>query len=83
MQAQNYGESDGLVKNIVGKPDIIRIFAVGKPDNFCLKERLMVFCHDNVSVSNNVCYLPIYMVAFIVKEAMGDIMYSVDMSGIQ
>lgn len=42
-----------------------------------------VFCHDNVSTSNNVCYLPIYMVAFLVKEMMDDILYSVDMSGIQ
>jgi predicted AAA+ superfamily ATPase len=42
-----------------------------------------VFCNDNVSASNNVCYLPIYMVAFLVKEMMDDILYSVDMSGIQ
>ncbi len=42
-----------------------------------------VFCHDNVSVCNNVCYLPIYMVAFLVKEMMDDILYSIDMSGIQ
>lgn len=42
-----------------------------------------VFCHDNVSVNNNVCYLPIYMVAFLVKEMMDDILYSVDMSGNQ
>ena len=83
MQAQNYGKSDDLTKNNIGKSDIIRIFAVGKSDNIMLKRRLIVVCHDNVSASNNVCYLPIYMVAFLVKEIMDDILYSVDMSGIQ
>ncbi len=46
-----------------------------------LKRRLIVIYHNKVSVSNNVGYLPIYMVAFLVKETMGDILYSVDMSG--
>lgn len=70
-----------MTKNNVGKLDIIRIFAVGKSDNIMLKRRLIVIYHNKVSVSNNVGYLPIYMVAFLVKETMGDILYSVDMSG--
>lgn len=83
MKTQNYEKSGDLMKNNIGKSDIIRIFAVGKSDNIMLKRRLIVVCHDNVSASNNVCYLPIYMVAFLVKEIMDDILYSVDMSGIQ
>ncbi|MBR3435452.1 MAG: ATP-binding protein [Bacteroidales bacterium] len=42
-----------------------------------------VFCHDNVKDDGRVCYYPIYMVAFLVKETIGDILYSVDMSGIE
>ena len=42
-----------------------------------------VFCHDNVKDDGNVCYYPIYMVSFLVKETIGDILYSVDMSGIE
>jgi len=42
-----------------------------------------VFCHDNVKDDGRICYYPIYMVAFLVKETIGDILYSVDMSGIE
>ena len=42
-----------------------------------------VFCHDNVKDDGRVCYYPIYMVSFLVKETIGDILYSVDMSGIE
>jgi hypothetical protein len=42
-----------------------------------------VFCHDNVKDDGKVCYYPIYMVSFLVKETIGDILYSVDMSGIE
>ena len=40
MQAQKYGKSDDLTKNNVGKSDISRIFAVGKPDNIMLKRKI-------------------------------------------
>lgn len=41
-----------------------------------------VFCNDNVSIKNNVYYLPIYMVAFLQKEAMADVVYTIDLNGI-
>jgi len=44
--------------------------------------RAVVFCNDNVSVSGNITYLPIYMVAFLKKEVIGDVIYKVDMTGI-
>lgn len=40
-----------------------------------------VFCNDNVSIKNNVYYLPIYMVAFLQKEAMADVVYTIDLNG--
>lgn len=42
-----------------------------------------VFCNDNVRVDGNVCYYPKYMVSFLVKETIGEILYSVDMSGVK
>jgi hypothetical protein len=44
--------------------------------------RALVFCNDNVSVNGNIVYLPIYMVAFLKKDVVGDIVYKVDMEGI-
>ena len=41
-----------------------------------------VFCNDNVSINGNIYYLPIYMVAFLRKETIGDVVYSVDLNGI-
>lgn len=41
-----------------------------------------VFCHSNVRVEGNVCYLPIYMVTFFRKDSIGQLVYSVDLSGI-
>lgn len=40
MQAQNYGKSDNLIKNNIGKTDIFRIFAIGKTDNIMLKRKI-------------------------------------------
>lgn len=42
-----------------------------------------VFCHSNVHSEGNVCYLPIYMVTFLRKESIGQLVYSVDLSGIE
>ncbi len=42
-----------------------------------------VFCNDNVSQSGNVYYLPIYMVAFMEKNVPVDIVYRLDLSGLQ
>lgn len=42
-----------------------------------------VFCHSNVHSEGNICYLPIYMVAFLRKESIGQLVYSVDLSGIE
>lgn len=41
-----------------------------------------VFCHSNVHSEGNICYLPIYMVTFLCKESIGQLVYSVDLSGI-
>lgn len=41
-----------------------------------------VFCHSNVRVQGNICYLPIYMVTFLRKDSIGQLVYSVDLSGI-
>lgn len=45
--------------------------------------RAVVLCNDNVSVSDNIIYLPIYMVAFIKKEVIGNVIYKVDMEGLE
>lgn len=42
----------------------------------------LVFCNENVSIDNNVCYVPIYMVCFLKKETLGDITYAVNIKGI-
>lgn len=42
----------------------------------------IVFCNDNVSKSGNVAYLPIYMVAFLKQEVLGEVIYDVDLEGI-
>lgn len=42
----------------------------------------IVFCNDNLSVKDKVCYLPIYMVAFLQKDVIPDIVYSIDLNGI-
>ena len=44
--------------------------------------RAIVFCNDNVSVNGNITYLPIYMVAFLKKETIGDIIYNIDLSSV-
>lgn len=44
--------------------------------------RAIVFCNDNVSKSGNVVYLPIYMVAFLKQEVLGEVIYDVDLEGI-
>ena len=43
----------------------------------------LVFCNENVSIDNNVCYVPIYMVCFLKKETLGDITYAVNIKGIK
>jgi len=44
--------------------------------------RAIVFCHDNVSMSEHIIYLPIYMVAFLKKEVIGNVVYNIDLNGI-
>lgn len=44
--------------------------------------KAFVFCNDNVSVSGNIVYLPIYMVAYLRKELIGEVIYDVDLAGI-
>lgn len=41
-----------------------------------------VLCHDNLTTQGKVCYLPIYMVTFFKKQSLGDVVYSVDLSGV-
>ena len=49
--------------------------------NYSIAEAF-VLCNDNVGNIGNVLYLPIYMVAFIQKETLGDLVYTVDLTGI-
>lgn len=42
----------------------------------------LVFCNDNVTVSDNVVYLPIYMITYLKKESIGDIIYDIDLKGL-
>ena len=44
--------------------------------------RALVFCNDNVSTSGNIVYLPIYLVAYLKKEVIGEVIYDVDLEGI-
>ena len=44
--------------------------------------RAIVFCNDNVSMSGNIVYLPIYMVTFLKKEEIGEVIYDLDLEGI-
>lgn len=44
--------------------------------------RAIVFCNDNVSISGNIVYLPIYMVTFLKKEEIGEVIYDLDLEGI-
>ena len=44
--------------------------------------KAFVFCNDNVSASGNIVYLPIYMVVFLRKELIGEVIYDVDLAGI-
>ena len=44
--------------------------------------RAIVFCNDNVSMSDNIVYLPIYMVTFLKKEVIGEVIYDLDLEGI-
>ncbi len=42
----------------------------------------IVFCQDNVSISEHIVYLPIYMVTFLKKEVIGSMVYNIDLGGI-
>ena len=44
--------------------------------------RALVFCNDNVSTSGNIVYLPIYLVAYLKKVVIGEVIYDVDLEGI-
>jgi hypothetical protein len=38
--------------------------------------------NDNVQPNARIIYLPIYMIAYLKKEEMGDVIYDVDLEGI-
>lgn len=40
--------------------------------------RALVFCNDNVSTSGNIVYMPIYMVAYLKKDVIGEVIYDVE-----
>jgi len=50
-------------------------------EEYQIKEAL-VLCHNNVSIENNVTYLPIYMTMFLQKEEIGDITFKFDLTGL-
>ena len=41
-----------------------------------------VFCNDNVQTNARIIYLPSYIIAYLKKEEMGDVIYDVDLEGI-
>jgi len=45
--------------------------------------RALVFCNDNVSTNGNIVYLPIYLVAYLKKEVIGEVIYNVDIEGLE
>ena len=45
--------------------------------------RALVFCNDNVSTNGNIVYLPIYLVAYLKKEVIGEVIYDVDLEGLE
>ena len=53
---------------------------MGNPDYGI--SRALVFCNDNVCTSGNIVYLPIYMVAYLKKKFIGEVIYDVDLEGI-
>ncbi len=57
------------LSNVMGNPDY------GIP-------RALAFCNDNVCTSGNIVYLPIYMVAYLKKKFIGEVIYDVDLEGI-
>ncbi len=44
--------------------------------------RALVFCNDNVSTSGKIVYLPIYMIAYLKKDVIGEVIYDVDLEGL-
>ena len=57
------------LSNVMGNPD----YGIS---------RALVFCNDNVCTSGNIVYLPIYMVAYLKKKFIGEVIYDVDLEGI-
>jgi len=47
-----------------------------------LKEAI-VFCNDNLHTVGNIVYAPIYMVMFLQKKQISNLVYKVDLSGLQ
>lgn len=47
-----------------------------------LKEAI-VFCNDNLRTVGNIVYAPIYMVMFLQKKQISNLVYKVDLSGLQ
>ena len=45
-------------------------------------EEAIVFCNNNLFQSDNILYLPIYMVAFLEKPSLPPLTYSVDLTGL-
>ena len=49
--------------------------------NYNIKEGL-VLCNDNIKTENKITYMPIYMTMFIEKQHMEDMIYKVDLTGL-
>ena len=49
------------------------------------RTKCSIFALDNrtkISTSGNIVYLPIYLVAYLKKEVIGEVIYDVDLEGI-
>ena len=46
-------------------------------------EQAYIFCNDNVRETGRLLYLPIYMVMFLERQTPINIVYKVDLSGLQ
>ena len=53
-----------------------------KDERYAIPQAL-VFCNENITCSDKITYLPIYMIGFLEKEKIEEYIYSIDLSALQ
>ena len=48
----------------------------------CIGKRTKICLNESSFTSGNIVYLPIYLVAYLKKEVIGEVIYDVDLEGI-